>query len=113
MSNDAAPTSRTSSPDATAPDAWHDLDAYAALPRLGGLVLSPDGRRLLVQVSALDHEQTSYRSSWWSLDVSGHDAARRLTRSVEGEGFATFLRDGSLLFGSRRPTPPGDRKSVV
>lgn len=97
MSNDA---------DTPTADAWHDLEAYIALPRLGGLTLSPDGTRLLVQVSGLDRDRTAFRSSWWSLDVTGQKPARRLTRSVEGEGFATFLRDGSLLFGSRRPTPP-------
>ena len=30
----------------TEPTPFHDLDAYIALPRLGGLALSPDGSRV-------------------------------------------------------------------
>ena len=34
----------------TVADPFLDLDAYVRLPRLGGLWLSPDGRRLLVKL---------------------------------------------------------------
>ena len=85
---------------------WDDLRAYVALPRLQSLVLSPDGGTLLVSVSELDHEQTGYRTSWWQVDPSGAAAARRITRSVEGESVAAFAPDGSLIFGSGRPAPP-------
>ena len=88
-----------------AADPWSDLNAYVTLPRLGGLLLSPDGTRLLVSVSAPDKDTTSYRGSWWSVDPTGTDSPRRVTRSVEGEGFGAFTRDGHLLFGSKRPTP--------
>ncbi|GAB3926226.1 hypothetical protein GCM10027613_40170 [Microlunatus endophyticus] len=84
---------------------WDDLRAYISLPRLGSLVLSPTGT-LLVSVSELNHDQTAYRSSWWSVDPTGSAPARRFTRSAEGESVAAFLPDGSLVFGSRRPAPP-------
>lgn len=84
---------------------WSDLDAYVALPRLGGLLLSPDGRRLLVSVSAPDKDHTAYRSAWWAIDPDGRQPARRLTRSVEGETFGAVTADGGLVFGSKRPTP--------
>ena len=84
---------------------WDDLRAYISLPRLGSLVLSPTGT-LLVSVSELNHDQTAYRSSWWSVDPTGSAPARRFTRSAEGESVAAFLPDGGLVFGSRRPAPP-------
>ena len=84
---------------------WYDLRAYVRTPRLGGLTLSPDGRTLLVQVSAVDDKVTAYRSSLWRIDPDGERAARRWTRSVEGEAAAAFLSDGSLLFTSRRDAP--------
>jgi dipeptidyl aminopeptidase/acylaminoacyl peptidase len=86
---------------------WSDLDSFVATPRLGGLVLAPDGRTLLVAVSAPDKDGTAYQSAWWSVDVTGREPARRWTRSVEGESAAAFTADGSLLFTSKRPAPPG------
>ena len=100
MSDDVVHSGR-----ATPADPWSDLDAYVALPRLGGLLLSPDGSRLFVSVSAPDKDATSYRSSWWALDPTGEAAARRVTRSLEGETFAALTGEGDLLFGSKRPTP--------
>ncbi len=85
---------------------WTDLDAYVSTPRLGGLLLSPDGSRLLVAISSPDATTTAYQTAWWELDRDG-GAPRRLTRSVEGEGFAAFAADGSLLFSSKRSVPPG------
>lgn len=82
---------------------WTDLQAYVALPRLGGLVVGGD--RLLVSVAALDADRTTYTSAWWQLDPTGQAPARRCTRSVEGESAAALLSDGSLLFTSRRTVP--------
>ena len=39
------------------PTPFHDLDQYVAIPRTGGLVMSPDGRRLVTSVSTLDAQQ--------------------------------------------------------
>jgi dipeptidyl aminopeptidase/acylaminoacyl peptidase len=87
------------------PTAFHDLDAYIALPRMSGLTLSPDGTRLVVGVSTLDVEGTKYVSALWDVDAVGERPARRLTRSAKGESDAAFLPDGSLLFVSARPDP--------
>lgn len=88
---------------------WEDLRAYVAMPRLQSLRLSGDGATLLVSMSELDHDQTGYRTGWWRVDPAGRKPARRYTRSVEGESAAAFLPDGSLIFGSGRPAPPGSK----
>jgi len=83
-----------------------DFDRFLALPRLSGLRLSPDGRRLVVAVSGPDPEGTKMRSALWQVDPAGVAPPRRLTRSAAGEaGGAAFLPDGSLLFASARPDP--------
>ncbi|WP_407319441.1 prolyl oligopeptidase family serine peptidase [Isoptericola halotolerans] len=94
-------------PAATPPTPFHDLDAYLALGRLGGLALSPDGTRLVTSVQALDHRRTGYVSSLWEVDPAGDRPARRLTRSAKGESAATFTARGDLLFTSARPDPDG------
>ena len=89
----------------------HDLDAYVALPRLSGLALSPDGRRLVTTVSTLNHDRTAYVTALWEVDPAGERPARRLTRSVKGESAAVFAATGDLLFTSARPDPDGDGKT--
>ena len=84
---------------------WRDLDAYVALPRLGPLTLSPDGRTLLCSVQTIDAEKTAYTSALWRVDPTGERPASRYTRSVKGEAAAAFLPDGSLLFTSKRDVP--------
>lgn len=84
-------------------DPFADLDAYLAIPRLGGLVLSPDGTRLVTGVATLDPDRTRYVTALWEVDPAGERPARRLTRSAKGEGGAAFLPDGDLLFVSGRP----------
>ncbi len=92
--------------------AWHharmpafDLDRFLSLPRLSGLRLSPAGDRLIVSVALPDPEGKRFTSAMWELDPSGRAPARRLTRSVQGEGGGTHTRDGSILFASSRPDP--------
>jgi dipeptidyl aminopeptidase/acylaminoacyl peptidase len=83
-----------------------DVDRLLALPRLSGLRLSPDGRRLVVSVGGPDPEGKRMRSALWQVDPTGAAPPRRLTRSAAGEaGGAEFLPDGSLLFTSSRPDP--------
>ena len=91
------------------PDPYGDLDAYVALPRVSGLALSPDGRRLVTSVSTLDPDRTRWLSALWEVDPTGERPARRLTRSAKGESAPVFAPDGSLLFTSARPDP--DRKA--
>ena len=89
---------------------FHDLRDYLALPRLTALRLAPDGSWLAVTVSALAPDGRTFKSSIWRVDTSdaGRPAAR-LTRSAEGEDSPAFLPDGSLVFLSSRPAPPGAR----
>ncbi|WP_308259380.1 prolyl oligopeptidase family serine peptidase [Pseudonocardia sp. H11422] len=84
---------------------FHDLQDYVALPRLGGLALSPDGSRLVTAVSTLNPERTRYLTALWEVDPTGDRPARRLTRGATGEQGAAFTPDGDLLFVSARPDP--------
>ncbi|MDP9792753.1 dipeptidyl aminopeptidase/acylaminoacyl peptidase [Catenuloplanes nepalensis] len=80
-----------------------DLDVYAALPRIGGLRLSPDGSRIVVGVATPDPKKNRYVTALWEVDPAGERPARRLTRSRAGESAAGFTPDGDLLFVSSRP----------
>ncbi|UZN03526.1 alpha/beta fold hydrolase [Cellulomonas sp. S1-8] len=91
--------------DTPAATPFHDLDAYVALPRLSGLVLSPDGTRLVTAVQTLDRKRTAYVTALWEVDPTGERAARRLTRSAKSEASAAFTPAGDLLFTSARPDP--------
>ena len=94
--------------DEPARDPFFDLDAYVRLPRLSGLWLSPDGRRLVVGVATPDRENTRYTSALWEVDPDGKQPARRLTRSGKGESAAAFTPAGDLLFTSARPGPDSE-----
>ena len=88
-----------------------DLDRYVALPRQAGLVLSPDGTRLVTAVSTLDPARARHVTALWEVDPQGVRPARRLTLSARGEAHPAFLPGGDLLFTSPRPDPevkPGD-----
>jgi dipeptidyl aminopeptidase/acylaminoacyl peptidase len=80
-----------------------DLDRFLSMPRVGGLAVSPDGRRLVTTVQHASPDGKRFVGSLWELDPTGERTARRLTRSKKGEGFSGFLRDGSILFTSARP----------
>jgi dipeptidyl aminopeptidase/acylaminoacyl peptidase len=82
-----------------------DLAAFVALPRVGALALSPDGRRLAISVHTLDAEGKKWQSALWEVDPGGDRPARRLTRSAPGESSPMWAPDGSLLFTSARPVP--------
>src|SRR5215813_13257045 len=96
------------SPDTQAADPFSDLDAYVRLPRVQGLWLSPDGRRLVVGVATPDRKMARYTTALWEVDPEGVRPARRLTRSGQGESAAAFTPAGALLFASTRPGPDGE-----
>ncbi len=89
---------------------FDDLDAYVAVPRLAGLVLSVDGRRLVAPVQTLSSDGRRYVTALWGIDPDG-GPARRLTWSAPGEQAPVFLADGDLLFVSSRPDPAGTDKA--
>ncbi|MGH2721776.1 MAG: TolB family protein, partial [Actinomycetota bacterium] len=83
----------------------YDLDLFLSLPRVEGLALSPDGRRLVTSVATVAPDGKKFLGALWELDPRGEAPPRRLTRSARGEGSPVFLPDGSLLFTSSRPDP--------
>src|SRR5215475_14130210 len=87
---------------------FHQLDDYIALPRVSGLVLSPDGSRLITSVATLDPKKIRYVNALWEVDPAGVRPPRRLTRSAKGESGAAFLPDGSIMFVSARPDPAAE-----
>lgn len=89
----------------TSTSPWADLEAYATTPRLTGLTISHDGARLVAAVQVPDADDTAYTTALWAIDPAGERPASRLTRSVKGEAAAAFLRDGSLVFTSKRAVP--------
>lgn len=84
---------------------FHDLEHYLSVPRVGGLTLSPDGRRLVTTVATLNGKGTEYVKALWELDPAGEKQARRITRSAKGEAGAAFAANGDLYFTSARPDP--------
>ena len=97
----------------TSVTAFHDLDQYLSIPRLGKLALALDGGRLVVSMSVLDAKRTRFVTSLWDVDPLGDRPARRLTRSAKGENGAAFLPDGSLLFVSARSDPAAPEDESV
>lgn len=83
---------------------FDDLDTYLSLPRVSGLAVSPDGRRVVTMISELNNKRTEYVTAAWELDPDGQHAARRLTYGAKGESQPTFTADGDLLFVAARPT---------
>jgi dipeptidyl aminopeptidase/acylaminoacyl peptidase len=103
VSDSAAPSEQTG--DTPPPSPFHRLADFVALPRLGGLALSPDGTRLVTSVATLDAEGKKWQSALWEIDPSGQREARRLTRGAVGESAPLFTPAGDLLFTSARPDP--------
>lgn len=87
---------------------FHDLEKYAAYPRLSGLTLSPDGSRLVTTVATINRAGTGYATALWGLDPTGEQPAHRITRSAKGEAGAAFGSTGALYFTSSRPDPDAD-----
>ena len=81
------------------------LQTFNEIPRVGRLLVSPDGGRLVLEVQVLSADNSKFVTSLWELPSDGSAPARRLTWSAEGEGGATFLSDGSLAFTSGRKDP--------
>jgi dipeptidyl aminopeptidase/acylaminoacyl peptidase len=98
-------------------DTTFDLDTFLAQPRLGGLVLSPDGQRLVIGVATPAPDGSRFRTALWQVDPAGEAPPRQLTRGAPSESPVGFLPDGTLLFVAPRPdpdaTPDGDPPAAL
>ena len=83
---------------------FESLDDFLSIPRLTGLVLSPDGSRLVAPVQTLSPDRKRRMSALWEIDPAG-GPPRQLTRSAPVEAAPAFMPDGDLLFVSKRPEP--------
>jgi dipeptidyl aminopeptidase/acylaminoacyl peptidase len=83
---------------------FHDLDAYLSLPRVSGLAVSPDARRVVTMISEPGDKGTEFITAAWELDPDGQRKARRLTYGAKGESQPAFTAAGDLLFVAARPT---------
>ncbi|WP_255434747.1 S9 family peptidase [Auritidibacter ignavus] len=83
---------------------FSDLDAYVAFPRLSGLTVNPAGTRLVTTVQTLNAQKNGYLTSLWEIDPDGHQPARRITHSAQGESNPAFNSSGDLYFTSSRPS---------
>ena len=81
------------------------LDGYNSIPRVSGLVLSPDGRNVVLTVQTLSADSTRFVTSLWEVPSDGSRPPRRLTFSDKGESSPAYLPDGSLVFLSGRTDP--------
>ncbi len=90
---------------------FSSLDDFIALPRIEGLALSPDGRRVVLTVATLARDSTSYERALWSVPADGTDAPTRLTRSAKGESGVAFTGSGDVLFVSGRPDAAAEKDS--
>ena len=94
-----------------------DLDQYIALPRLGGLALSPDGTRLVVAMNVLDPKRTRYVTALWEVDPQR--GARCAPADPQREGrerrgvssrWVAAVRLGPPRSGGSRPTTSRSRR---
>lgn len=81
------------------------LAGFNSIPRVGALVLSPDGRRVVLTVQTLSADSARFVTSLWEVITDGEHPPRRLTFSDKGESNPAFLPDGSLVFTSGRGDP--------
>ncbi|AEF39544.1 Peptidase S9, prolyl oligopeptidase active domain protein [Hoyosella subflava DQS3-9A1] len=86
----------------TAASAFHSLDEYLRIPRVSGLVISPDGARLVTRVEQIDDEATKFIGALWEVDPGGKRRARQITAGPKGDAAPIFTTDGDLLFVSAR-----------
>lgn len=85
------------------------LESYIALPRVEGLVLSPDGQTVVLTVATLARDRTSYERALWSVPADGTGSPTRLTRSAKGESGVAFTGSGDILFVSARPDAAAEK----
>jgi len=81
------------------------------MKRLGDVVASPDGRRLVYAVTEPDYDPSKTASDLWMMPADGGAPARRLTFTRGAESGVCFSPDGSkIAFTARRE---GDEAAQV
>ncbi len=91
---------------------FHHLDRFIATSRVSGLVISPDGSRLVTTVSTLDEKSTGFVTALWAIDPIGDLPASRLTQGPDSATSPTFDGSGALWF-IRTSTPGLDEGAVA
>ncbi|MBT0568310.1 S9 family peptidase [Williamsia sp. CHRR-6] len=82
-----------------------DLAEFVALSRITSLTGSPDGSRLVAEVSALNEKKTGYVTSLWQIDPTGSTSAVQLTQGTDSATGPVFDGDGALWFLRTSTTP--------
>lgn len=73
------------------------------MKRLGTPVVSPNGRFAVVSMTEPSYEEEGTVSDLWLVDISGKNAARRLTASKESESGVDWSPDGRrIAFSTKR-----------
>ena len=76
------------------------LDSINGVPKVRDLLVSPDGRRLLLDVET--STATRFVRSLWELPTDGSAPARPMTPALENVVAAAFVHDGTLVVARPR-----------
>jgi dipeptidyl aminopeptidase/acylaminoacyl peptidase len=82
------------------------VDHAIDMTRVGGVELSPDGRRVLYTITDLDWDENERDSRLWIANVDGSDA--RPFTAEEGDGSARWSPDGRWVSFLRSAPEGGD-----
>ena len=108
MSGPVTTVAGVTSPDAPgAAGPFAALADFAALPRVTGLALSPDARRLAVSVQTLDADGKKWVSALWEVDPDGQRPGSCLGRSTIAPARPPAGRGPTT--STSRPDAPGSR----
>jgi dipeptidyl aminopeptidase/acylaminoacyl peptidase len=77
------------------------LATINGIPKVRDLLVSPDGRRLLLDVET--SEATRFRRSLWETKSDGSTPARPVTPILDDLVAAAFLQDGTLVVAAPNP----------
>lgn len=81
---------------------FHAMDDYLSLPRVSGLALSPDGRRLVTRVEKVSEDGSKFTGNLWEVDPSGNREPQQVTYGPKGDSAPAFTAAGDLVFVSAR-----------
>ena len=82
---------------------FRNLDEFLALPRVSGLIASPDGARVAATVAELNDDGTEYQMTVWELDPRACRPGRPLISGVSAEVPPSFTCGGDVIFLAADP----------